>query len=78
MTVLASPFVDQVSVKNWFLGDFIRQYFWKEIWPIQVFRQAQEQGDGFDRDIVARFKVRYYGGINALDHRYVVKCVDES
>ncbi|HQR08373.1 MAG TPA: hypothetical protein PLN21_16205 [Gemmatales bacterium] len=57
------------------MGDFPRQFIWKEIWPVQVFRQAAQEGDGFDRDVVAWFKVRYYGGINALDHRYVLKMI---
>jgi hypothetical protein len=75
--VLSSPFLDQINTKNWFLGDFPRQFIWKEIWPVQVFRQAPPEGDGFDRDCVARFKVRYYGGINALDHRFVLKLINE-
>ncbi len=74
-TVLASPFLDQVSTSNWYLGDFPRQFIWKEIWPVQVFRQTAQEGDGFDRDCVARFKVRYFGGINALDHRFVLKMI---
>lgn len=71
--VLASPFLDGVSEEDWYLGDFKRQFLWKEIWPVQVFRQTREDDAGFERDIVARFKVRYYGGINALDERHVVK-----
>ena len=73
--VLASPYLDQVSTSNWYLGDFPRQFIWKEIWPVQVFRQTAQEGDGFDRDCVARFKVRYFGGINALDHRFVLKMI---
>ena len=74
-TVLASPYLDQVSTSDWYLGDFTRQFIWKEIWPVQVFRQTAQEGDGFDRDCVARFKVRYFGGINALDHRFVLKMI---
>ncbi len=76
-TVLSSPYLDQVDAQNWFLGDFPRQFIWKEIWPVQVFRQSPPEAEGFDRDVVARFKVRYYGGINALDHRYVLKMIEE-
>jgi hypothetical protein len=72
-TVLSSPFLDAVSPDDWYLGDFRRQFIWKEIWPVQVFRQARESEADFERDVVARFKVRYYGGINALDERWVVK-----
>ncbi len=71
--VLSSPYLDQASEDDWYLGDFRKQFIWKEIWPVQVFRQARESESSFDRDVVARFKVRYFGGINALDERYVVK-----
>lgn len=71
--VRSSPFLDAVSADDWYLGDFQRQFLWKEIWPVQVFRQTLESANGFERDVVARFKVRYYGGINALDERFVVK-----
>lgn len=76
-TVLASAYLDQISTSDWYLGDFPRQFIWKEIWPVQVFRQSAQDGDGFDRDVVARFKVRYFGGINALDHRFVLKMIGE-
>jgi hypothetical protein len=72
-TVLASPFLDALSADDWYLGDFRRQFIWKEIWPVQVFRQTRDGDADFDRDVVARYKVRYYGGINALDEKYVVK-----
>ncbi len=72
-TVLTSPYLDAVSPDDWYLGDFRRQFIWKEIWPVQVFRQTRDSDAGFDRDVVARFKVRYYGGINSLDERHVVK-----
>ncbi|HMP01323.1 MAG TPA: hypothetical protein PKC45_02365 [Gemmatales bacterium] len=75
--VRSSPFLDAVDPQTWYLGDFKRQYLWKEIWPIQVFRQMAPSEDSFDRDVVARFKVRYYGGINALDHRFVIKAEGE-
>ena len=71
--VLASPFLDNVDVDDWYLGDFRKQFIWKEIWPVQVFRQTRDGDADFDRDVLARYKVRYYGGINALDERFVVK-----
>jgi hypothetical protein len=71
--VLASPFLDAVSSDDWYLGDFRRQFIWKEIWPVQIFRQTRDGDADFDRDVIAKYKVRYYGGINALDEKYVVK-----
>lgn len=83
ITPLSSPFLDQAASASaddqfddsddWFLGDPRRQFVWKEIWPLQTFRAPAQNDEQFERDVVARFKVRYYGGINALDHRMVVK-----
>ena len=58
---------------DWFLGDFKRQFIWQEIWPLQTLRSRQDDEAAFRRDIVARFKVRYYGGIAAIDNKYVIK-----
>jgi hypothetical protein len=58
---------------DWFLGDFQRQFIWQEIWPLQTLRSRQDDEAAFRRDIVARFKVRYYGGIAAIDNKYVIK-----
>jgi hypothetical protein len=80
--VLSSPLIDYLAsvtgsrfddAADWFLGDFKKQFVWQEIWPLQTQRAQQNDEAQFRRDIVARFKVRYYGGISALDHRYVVK-----
>jgi hypothetical protein len=80
MIALSSPFLDAAAgadqwddASDWFIGDFKRQFVWKEIWPLQTFRAPSSDPSSFDRDIVARFKVRYYGGVNAIDERYVVK-----
>lgn len=82
LTFLSSPLLDYLagvtgsrydSAADWFLGDFKKQFVWQEIWPIQTFRARQDDEDAFRRDVVARFKVRYFGGIAALDTRWVVK-----
>jgi hypothetical protein len=82
LQVLSSPLIDYLAsvtgsrfddAADWFLGDFKKQFVWQEIWPLQTQRAQQNDEAQFRRDIVARFKVRYYGGISALDHRYVVK-----
>lgn len=58
---------------SWWIGDFKKQFFWKELWPIQTLRAKPGHPDEFDSDVVAQFKVRYYGGIYAKDFRYVQK-----
>lgn len=74
--VFSSPFVDEQggqAVNDWYLGDFRRQFVWTEIWPVQTFLQRSESEAGFDRDVVLRVKVRYYGGISAVDTVFVTK-----
>lgn len=73
--IVSSPLVHQLSGSStsWWLGDFKRQFRWKEIWPIQTFRATQNDQDRFHRDVVEKYKVRYYGGIFAVDNKYVVK-----
>lgn len=57
---------------SWLYGSFKRQFQWDEIFPLQVFsRSGQETEDGFKRDVVQQFKVRFYGGIGATDTKYV-------
>ena len=82
LRAMASPLIDYLAgvtssnyddASDWLIGDFKRQFIWQEIWPVQTARARQDDDAAFRRDIVARFKVRYYGGIAALDHRYVVK-----
>lgn len=76
VSVLSSPFIDEQggqAVSDWYLGDFRRQFVWTEIWPVQTFLQRNESGAAFDRDVVMRVKVRYYGGISAVDTVFVTK-----
>ncbi|VAX40681.1 hypothetical protein MNBD_PLANCTO02-2919 [hydrothermal vent metagenome] len=76
MEVLSSPFIDEQggdSANDWYLGDFKRQFIWTEVWPIQTFLQRAESEAAFDRDVVLRVKVRYYGGISAVDTLFVTK-----
>jgi hypothetical protein len=76
-TPLTSPYIGTSGIAgataDWFVGDFKKQFVWREIWPIQTFKQDNTGPEGFLRDVVAIFKVRYLGGVAALDSRYVVK-----
>lgn len=74
--VLSSPFIDEQggqAVNDWYLGDFPRQFVWSEIWPVQTFLQKADSESAFDRDVVLRVKVRYYGGVSAVDTVFVTK-----
>ena len=74
--VLSSPFIDEQggqAINDWYLGDFPRQFVWSEIWPVQTFLQKADSESAFDRDVVLRVKVRYYGGVSAVDTVFVTK-----
>ncbi|MCH7686479.1 MAG: hypothetical protein IH899_07335, partial [Planctomycetes bacterium] len=74
--VLSSPFIDEQggqALNDWYIGDFRKQFIWTEIWPVQTFLQRTESDSSFDRDVVLRVKVRYYGGISAVDTVFVTK-----
>lgn len=76
LEVLSSPFVDEqggAAKQDWYLGDFRRQFVWTEIWPVQTFLQRADGPAAFERDVVLRVKVRYYGGVSAVDTAFVTK-----
>jgi hypothetical protein len=76
-TVLSSPFIQLSGLTgaaaDWLYGDFKAQFYWQDVWPIQVFSQGSVSQTAWERDIAAAFKVRYLGGIFANEHRMVVK-----
>lgn len=61
---------------DWFVGDPKRQFIWQEIWPLQVIRARQDDDAAFRRDVIVQHKVRYYGGVAALDERWFLKIND--
>lgn len=80
ITPLSSPFIDNATGgdqwddnSDWLLGDFQKQFRYKEIWPLQTMRAPSNDDQQFSRDVVARFKVREYGDVFAQDERFVVK-----
>lgn len=62
-----------IAKSNWWMGDFSKQFKWKEIFPLQTFRAIEDSNLKFERDVVSRFKVRYYGNPFVIDNKYVVK-----
>lgn len=80
LTALSSVFIDNATdgdqwddASDWFLGDFPRQFKYKEIWPIQTFRAPLQNDEMFERDTLARFKVREFGDVVAVEERFVIK-----
>ena len=70
---VAAGIASGIATSSWWLGDFKKQFVWKEIWPLQVSRAKPGHSEEFRSDIKAQFKVRYYGGIYAKDKVYVMK-----
>lgn len=82
LTVMSSPRIDYLAGvsgsrhnddDDWYIGDFKKQFYWQEIWPVQTFRDREDNEARFRRDVIARFKVRYFGGAFCTDTKYVVK-----
>jgi hypothetical protein len=71
--IVSTAFLDMQSTIIWYLGQFKKQFIWKEVMPFQVLRRKKDSEDGWRRDIIASFKARYYGECAALDYVYVVK-----
>jgi len=71
---LDSTFIDQqVSTTGWFYGDFKKQFVYTEVWPLSTFQQGRDSEQAFNADVVARYKVSYFGGCGAVSNRYVIQ-----
>lgn len=70
---IAASIATNVAKSSWWMGDFPKQFKWKEIFPLQTFRAMEDSNLKFERDVVSRFKVRYYGNPFVMDNKYVVK-----
>jgi len=69
--IFTSPFMTDAT--EFFYGDFKKQFRYQEVWPMQVLQAKEGHEDAFNRDIIAKYKVRLYGGCGAIDYRYVIK-----
>lgn len=69
-----SPYINQlVDNTSWWYGDFRRQFVLTRVWPLQTMQAIRGNEQEFERDVMLRFKVRYYQGIGAVTNRYVIK-----
>lgn len=72
--ILSTTVIDiSLGISNdWIHGDCKKQLRWKDIWPLSVTQvSTPDSPNRFSRDIVAEVKVRYYGGVFAVDWRYM-------
>jgi len=75
-TPLTSPYITTQSPSTWYLGDFKQDFVWSEVWPLQTFSAKAGHEQEFERDIKARFKVRFYGQVGAIGSKYSYKFTD--
>jgi len=70
--ILSSPFCNTAAA--WYLGDFKQDFWWTEVYPIQI-QQKKSDEDKFNRDVIAHYKVRYFGRAGAVDYIHSYKSV---
>lgn len=74
-TVVSNQYVKEATNSDiiWFLGKFPDAFGYREIWPLQVYRQDRTSEAGFARDVVTQIKVRRKGVFYVREPRKVVK-----
>lgn len=71
--ILVDPFLSATST-DWYYGAPNRQFRWEEVWPFEVYtRVGSDTEEGFKADIIQQFKASYFGGVGAVDTKYVIK-----
>ena len=72
-SVLSSVHLDAKAAGTWYLGNFQRQFKWREHWPLSVETGDNKLDAFFLRDIAFAIKASFYGGMLVLDDKYVVQ-----
>jgi len=68
---VTSPFL--TSSTQWWMGNFKREFVWTQVYGLETLSRPTGTDADFERDIRYQHKVRFYGGIGAVDNKYVVK-----
>jgi hypothetical protein len=72
--IIDSQYLDAQSTTAWYLGDPKKQFLEKVVIPPQVTsRRSGDMEEGWNRDILAQWKVRYDSTFGATDYRFVGK-----
>jgi hypothetical protein len=72
--IVDSQYFDAQSTTAWYLGDPKKQFLEKVVIPPQVTsRRMGDMEEGWNRDILAQYKVRYDSTFGATDYRFVGK-----
>lgn len=70
---MSSPYISKESATTWYAGNFKEDFWWLEVWPLQVLTQKPGHEDEFKADVKARHKVRFYGTAAAVDTKHCFK-----
>ncbi len=70
LKIFSHPIVDATSAYYWYLGDFAKDIYLGRVWPVEVTAQGKDSDAAFTSDIVKRYKVSDYFGVNAVDYRH--------
>ena len=78
--VLTSPWLDYATAPagcsngltniSYYLGNFPKQLYWLWAWKPTIDTQTASSDSAFDRDVVMRTKLSYFGGCGHVDYRY--------
>jgi hypothetical protein len=71
--IVVNPYLSASST-TWWYGAPSRQFRWETVWPFEVFtRIGQDSEEGFKADVIQQFKASFFGGVGAVDTKYVVQ-----
>lgn len=71
--IIVNPFLSPTST-TWWYGWPNLEFRWENVWPFEVFtRVGQDTEEGFKADVIQQFKASFYGGVGAVDTKYVIE-----
>lgn len=71
--IIVDPYLSASSTTWWF-GWPDMQFRWENVWPFEVYtRVGQDTEEGFKADVIQQFKASFYGGVGAVDTKYVIQ-----
>lgn len=73
LTPYMSPYV--AAETTWYLGDFPRQFVWLWVNRPEVISEGSTSTAAFERDVIARYRYSYFGGVCGRDYRWVFESV---
>lgn len=76
---MVSPWVaTELGANYWLLGEFKKQFFYTEVFPLQTFQAKPGNDQEFERDTIYQVKARFMGGCGAVSNRYIVRSTGAS